>query len=137
MRSTKSTKKTKSLPETVTVSATSSIGRQSARKVRLVADAVRGIETPAEALLRLSFVEKRAAAILKKTISQAVANAVSNFKLPEHLLVIRTIQVNQGPTMKRHRFGGRGGVKPILKRTSRVTVTLAGKKEGGVNGAKS
>lgn len=115
----------------IMVKAMSPVVRQSARKLRLVVEAVKGIETPVEVLEALSLMPKRAAPVIAKTVKQAVGNATNNLRLAEQTLTMGAIEVGEGPTMKRHRFGGRGRVKPILKRTSRVTVILEGKKEGG------
>lgn len=108
------------------VTAESPILRQSARKVRLAAAAVRGVTLPSEAISCLEMVVNRAAEELIKIIKQAVANAKNNLKLAEENLRIRTIEVNEGPTLKRVRFGSRGRIKPVLKRTSRIKVTVIG-----------
>lgn len=103
--------------------AMSPIVRQSVRKVNLVVKTIKYL-SPAEALTALSFMPERAAAAVKKTIVQAVANATNSLKLSEQQLRQMEIQVQEGPTMKRFRIGGRGRVKPVLKRTSRITVRL-------------
>ena len=112
----------------VEVRAESAVIRQSARKVRLVAAAVRGIELPNEAISTLTMVLNKAAGELIKTIKQAAANAKNNLKLAEETLGIKTIEINEGPTLKRVRFGSRGKIKPVLKRTSRIKVMLTGRK---------
>ena len=112
--------------KSVTTVAISPVVRQSARKVRLAAAAIRGVKLPNEAISMLEMVLNKAAEELAKTIKQAVANAKNNLKLAEETLRIKTIEVNEGPTMKRVRFGSRGKIKPILKRTSRIKVTLLG-----------
>lgn len=103
--------------------AMSPLVRQSVRKVQLVARAVSRLR-PQEALAALAFLPKQAAEPVKRTIAQAVANATNNLKLPERSLKRMEIQVQEGPTMKRFRIGGRGRVKPVLKRTSRVMIRL-------------
>lgn len=108
--------------QTVAV-AVSAVIRQSVRKVNLVVKTIKRL-SPAEALTALSFMPERAAAAVKKTIVQAVANATNSLKLSEQQLRQMEIQVQEGPTMKRFRIGGRGRVKPVLKRTSRITVRL-------------
>ncbi len=112
--------------ELVAVTAISSVVRQSARKIRLAAAAIRGVSAPGEAISTLTMVVNRAAGELIKTIKQAAANAKNNLKLAEETLRIKTIEVNEGPTLKRVRFGSRGKIKSILKRTSRIKVTLTG-----------
>lgn len=108
----------------VEVRAESAVIRQSARKVRLALAAIRGVSAPGEAISTLTMVVNRAAGELIKTIKQAAANAKNNLKLAEETLKIKTIEVNEGPTLKRVRFGSRGKIKPVLKRTSRIKVTL-------------
>lgn len=99
--------------------------RQSPRKVRLVADTIRGKKVNA-AILNLSFVPKRAAAPLKKLIESAVANAKHNHNLDLDTLVIKSIQVDQGFTMKRSMPKWRGTAHPIRKKTCKVTVVIDG-----------
>lgn len=106
------------------IRAQSPLIRTSARKIRLVVDAIRHIKDPAAAITNLKFVKKRAAEPVEKTIRQAVGNATNNLKIPANQLIINTLEVNAGPTMKRFRIGGRGRTKPVLKRTSRLTITL-------------
>ncbi len=112
--------------EVVEVKAESAVMRQSARKVRLAAAAIRGTELPSEAISKLEMVTNRAGEELIKTVKQTVANAKNNLKLAEETLRIKTIEVNEGPTIKRVRFGSRGRIKPVLKRTNRIKVVLTG-----------
>lgn len=100
--------------------------RQSPRKVRVVADTVRG-KSVAQALTILSFVPKRAAAPLVKLVASAVANAKS-LSIPTERLVVKSISVDAGPTLYRRMPRSRGMANPIRKRTSRVRVILAEKK---------
>ena len=95
--------------------------RQSPRKVRLVADAVRG-KSVAEALTILDFMAKRSALPLKKLIASAHANAGK-----AENLVVKSLTVDQGPTLKRRQPRSRGMANPIKKRTSIVKVLLAEK----------
>ena len=97
--------------------------RMSPRKVRLVVDQVRGLAVD-EALAILRFTPKAAAKPVAKVIESAVANAEENFGLAREDLYISKIFADVGPTFKRYRAGARGRVKPILKRTSHITVVL-------------
>lgn len=97
--------------------------RMSPRKVRLVVDQVRG-KAVDDALALLKFMPKAAAKPVAKVIESAVANAEENFGLAREDLYISKIFANGGPTYKRYRAGARGRVKPILKRTSHITVVL-------------
>lgn len=97
--------------------------RQSPRKVRLVADAVRG-KSVSEAITILSFIPKRAGLPLQKLVSSALANA-KNLSIPDENLVIKSLMVDKGPTLYRRMPRSRGMANPIRKRTSRVVVVLA------------
>ena len=81
--------------------------RQSPRKVRLVADLVRGKKVE-DALSELAFLPKRASNVMIKLITSAVANAENNFKVTSKDLVISEISVDQGITLKRYRPRARG-----------------------------
>lgn len=98
--------------------------RQSPRKVRLVADAIRGKKV-ATALVDLEFLGKRAALPFAKLITSAVANASHNHKAPVEKLVIKSVSVTKGPTLKRIRPRSRGMANRINKRTSILKVELA------------
>lgn len=95
----------------------------SPRKVRLVVDSIRDL-TPDQALEHLSFIRKKAAVPVAKTIRQAVANAVNTKNLRSESLRFREIQVGEGPTYKRWRAVSRGRAHSILKRTSHIKVLL-------------
>jgi large subunit ribosomal protein L22 len=97
--------------------------RQSPRKVRIVADELRG-KTVDEALRKLRFLTKRAAKPMAKLIESAVANAEENDGKRRDNLVISTITVDKGPTLKRFRPRARGRATRINKRTSHIAVTL-------------
>lgn len=96
--------------------------RQSPRKVRLVADTVRG-KSVAEALTLLSFVPKRAALPLQKLVASALANAKS-LAVPAENLVVKEIRVDAGAILYRRQPRSRGMANPLRKRTSRVRVVL-------------
>lgn len=99
--------------------------RQSPRKVRVVADLVRG-KSVDDALALLTFTAKRASDPIKKLISSAAANA-KNLSMGEDL-VVKEIRVDGGRTLYRRRPRSRGMANPIRKRTSHVTVVV-GEKE--------
>jgi large subunit ribosomal protein L22 len=95
----------------------------SAQKVRLVIDTVRG--KPAnDALNTLKFSPKIAARHVKKLLSSAVANAEENFGVSRDDLLVYSITADEAPTRKWRRFGARGRFKPILRRSSHITVVL-------------
>ena len=100
--------------------------RQSPRKVRLIADLVRG-KKAADALATLNFVDKRAAQPFAKVISSAVANAKQQGAKEEELS-IKAVQVNKAPTFKRSMPRARGSASRINKRNSHISVELGVKK---------
>jgi large subunit ribosomal protein L22 len=93
------------------------------KKANLIAGMVRKRPT-SEALDILKYTPKKAAQLIHKLLSSAVANAVTNFKQDESTLVIKEIVVNKGPTLKRGVPVSRGRVYPILKRTANITILL-------------
>lgn len=95
----------------------------SAQKVRLVVDLVRGKDA-VEALETLRFVQKRAALPVRKLLASAVSNAEENFGVSRDDLYVATIFADEAPTRRWRRFGARGRFKPIMRRTSHVTVVL-------------
>lgn len=99
------------------------------RKVRLVADLVRG-KTVEEAQAVLSFTVKRAAPPLKKLLDSAVANAKNNLEMNPSNLYISKITVDEGPKLKRWRARAMGRAGAIEKKTSHITVVLSEIKEG-------
>ncbi len=102
--------------------------RMSPRKVRLVVDLVRGRDVD-EALTMLRFTPKAAARVVAKVIASAAANADEAYGISSDELYISDIRADAGPTLKRGRAGARGRYKPILKRSSHITVVLAGRAE--------
>ena len=93
------------------------------RKVRLVADLIRGKRIE-EAQSILNFTIKKAAPPLLKLLRSATANAKNNFQLDESNLYITKILVDEGPKYKRWRARARGRAEEIQKKTSHVTVVL-------------
>lgn len=98
--------------------------RLSAQKGRLVADQIRGLPVE-QALNTLAFSKKKGAAMMKKVLDSAVANAENNEGADIDELKVKTVCVDEGPTMKRLRARAKGRGSRILKRTSHITVTVA------------
>lgn len=94
------------------------------RKVRLVADLIRGKRVE-EAQNILSFTRKRSALPLLKLLKQAIANAKNNFHLDEKNLYISKITVDEGPKLKRVFPRARGQAAEIQKKTSHITIVLS------------
>jgi large subunit ribosomal protein L22 len=97
------------------------------RKVRLVADMIRG-KGSEEALNILIFTKKAAAKIVIKLLKSAIANATQKKNIDVDRLYIKKITVDQGPTMKRFQPRALGRATTIRKRTSHITIVLD---EGG------
>ena len=99
-----------------------------ARKMRRLVDMVRGKKVD-EALTILRFTPSPNARIVAKVIKSAATDAESNFQTFSSDLKIVGIFADEAPTMKRFRAGARRRVKPILKRSSHITV-IVGEQEG-------
>ena len=99
--------------------------RQSAKKVRHVLDEVKKAKVN-DALTKLSFINKKAAKIIHKTISSALANLMqSEDTFDVDNLYIKRAFVDQGPTMKRFRPAAMGRAMRILKRSSQLTIIIS------------
>ncbi len=99
--------------------------RQSPRKVRLIADVVRGKQVT-QALATLKFVDKRASGPFSKVIESALANAVQAGKQPANLF-IKKVAVDKGTIIKRFMPRARGSASRINKRNSHISVELGEK----------
>ena len=95
----------------------------SPRKVRLVADSIRGLSVE-KALSAFLVLDKRGAAPLEKTLKSAIANAFHNAKVQKENLVIKSVDVLGGPALKRFHPSTRGRAHPYKKRTSHIKITL-------------
>jgi large subunit ribosomal protein L22 len=95
----------------------------SPRKLRLVADMVRKQE-PSRAILTLRFAQKAAAKELSAAINTALANAGQK-GLNMEGINFKTIEVNEGPRMKRFRAGARGRAKMYKRRMSHIKIVLS------------
>jgi large subunit ribosomal protein L22 len=97
--------------------------RSSPRKARLVVDHIRGRTVP-EARTVLAFSQRAVAREVEKVLRSAVANAEANHGLVGDDLVVASVYVDQGPTIKRWRARARGRVARIKKRTCHITLKL-------------
>lgn len=100
--------------------------RTSPRKLRLVVDSIKHL-SPENALTQLKFLPHSAALLISKVIKSALANATHNHQLDRTKLIFKSIQVSQGPTLKRGQPVSRGQHHAIKKRTSHIKVTLESK----------
>jgi large subunit ribosomal protein L22 len=97
--------------------------RISPRKVRLIADLIRGKEVKA-AKNQLQFLNQKAAYVLLKFLNSATAAARNDFHLDESNLYISKLLVDEGPKLKRWRQRARGMAYEIQKKTSHITLVL-------------
>jgi large subunit ribosomal protein L22 len=98
--------------------------RGSAQKARLVVDEIRGLHVE-KALEILTFSNKSAAVLVKKVLNSAIANAEHNEGADIDDLFVKTIMVDDGPSMKRIQPRAKGRADRIVKRTSHITVIVA------------
>jgi len=96
--------------------------RISCRKARLMADLIRGREVQ-DALNILKFTPNRAAGMVSKVLTSAIANA-NEAEADVERLYVEKAYVDEGPTIKRWRPKDRGRAHPIMKRTSHITVIV-------------
>ena len=100
----------------------------SPRKVRLLVDMIRDKKVD-KALTILKFTPSPTARVVAKVVKSAAANAENNFQMSPSDLKIVSTYVDEARTMKRFRPRFRGGVSPILKRSSHITVIVAEQRE--------
>jgi large subunit ribosomal protein L22 len=105
------------------VQATAKYVGTSSRKIGLVAALIRGRKV-ADATTVLNHTAKRATDPVGKVLQSAIANAENNFKLNARDLVVESVLVGPGPTLKRFRPRAQGRAGSIRKRTSHITVVL-------------
>jgi len=96
------------------------------QKLRRTADSLRQLPLD-QALEQLQFINVKSAQELYRVLSQAVANATTNYNLKPENLKLDSIQINEGPILKRFQAVSRGRAHTILKRTSHVLITLTPK----------
>lgn len=108
--------------------------RMSAKKVRLITSAIKGLPVN-EALNRLPLINKLAVREVTKLLQSAMANAEHNFKLNKADLYIRSAVANDGPTLHRWLPAAFGSAHPIKKRSCHIEIVLA-VKAGKPAGAK-
>jgi large subunit ribosomal protein L22 len=95
----------------------------SAQKGRLVADLIRGLPVD-KALNVLSFTPKKGAAIVKKVLESAIANAEHNDGADIDMLKVKTIHVERGMFLKRFHARAKGRGNRILKHTCHIYITV-------------
>ena len=103
--------------------ATLKYARISSRKVKIVADLIRG-KSAEEALAIVKFTPKASSAIIEKLLKSAIANAENNHGMKSNKLYVDQIYAKQGPTLRRIRPAAKGSAVRIRKRTSHITIVL-------------
>ena len=103
--------------------ATLRYARISPRKVKIVADLIRGKDVN-EALSIVKFTPKASSEIIEKLLKSAISNAENNHNMDSKNLYVAEIYANQGPTLKRIRPAAKGSAVRIRKRTSHITIKL-------------
>ena len=103
--------------------ATLKYARISSRKVKIVADLIKGKDID-EALAILKYTPKASSEMLEKLLKSAIANAENNHHMAHEKLYVADIFANQGPTLKRIRPAAKGSAVRIRKRTSHITIKL-------------
>ena len=104
-------------------SATLKYARISSRKVKIVADLIRG-KNAEDALAIVKFTPKASSEIIEKLLKSAIANAENNHGMKSNNLYVAEIYANQGPTLRRIRPAAKGSAVRIRKRTSHITIVL-------------
>ena len=100
--------------------------RTSAQKARLVADQIRGMHVE-KALELLAYSPKKSAALVKKVLESAIANAEHNEGADVDDLKVSTVFVNEGRSLKRIMPRAKGRADRIVKRSCHITVKVADK----------
>ena len=109
--------------EVLQASATLKYARISSRKVKIVADLIRGKDAD-EALAIVKFTPKASSEVIEKLLKSAIANAENNHLMKHEKLYVAEIYANQGPTLRRIRPAAKGSAVRIRKRTSHITIVL-------------
>ena len=105
------------------IKATQKNTRQTARKVRLVANSVKKLSLT-DAIKQLAVIERKSTLVVLKVLRQAIANAMHNHGFAFEDLTIKSIAVVPAPQLKRFRAVSRGRAHTIVKRTCHVSVEL-------------
>lgn len=109
--------------ETLEARAILRYARISSRKVKIVADLIRGKKVD-EALAIIKFTPKASSEVLEKLLKSAISNAENNHGMNRGNLIVSEIYANQGPTLKRIRPAAKGSAVRIRKRTCHITIVV-------------
>jgi len=100
----------------------------SPKKLRFLLPELKKI-SPVSSLEYLEYLPKKGAKILKKAVKNAIDAAKSSLKINENELKFKTLAVDEGRKLKRYRPGGRGTVKPIVRRFAHLKIVLVAKED--------
>jgi len=100
--------------------------RISSKKVRLVADAIRGLDV-VDALAKLPVTFKKSSPVIEKLLKSAIANAVDRYNVKEEDLKIKSIVVNKAMDLKRWKPAAFGRAHPFRKASSHIEIVLVTK----------
>jgi large subunit ribosomal protein L22 len=102
----------------------------SAQKARLVADLIRGLPV-SKAAETLTFMQKKAAFIVKKVLDSAIANAEQNEGADIDELKVTEVFVDEGPRLKRWHARAKGRGNRIIKRTCHINIVVSDTRDQG------
>ena len=117
------------------IKATTKHIRMSPKKIRLLANLVRGLNVK-KALEQLAFSPKAAALPVTKLIKSAIANAEHNFELNKDNLFVKEIRIDEGGMLKRWMPKAHGRATPLRKRISHINLVLGELKDSGIKAGK-
>ncbi|MFA6466888.1 MAG: 50S ribosomal protein L22 [Patescibacteria group bacterium] len=100
--------------------------RISSKKIRLVADTIRGLDV-VDALAKLPVIFKKSTPVIEKLLRSAVANATSKYNVKEEDLKIKSIVVNKAMDLKRWKPAAFGRAHPFRKASSHIEIVLVTK----------
>ncbi len=109
--------------------------RQSPRKVRLIANLIKG-KSVAAADAELAFLVKRGALPFRKLLDSAVANARTNSGIEKENLIVKEVRVDKGVVLKRSMPRAFGRASQILKRSSHIMLSLSEKPAAEISKSK-
>jgi large subunit ribosomal protein L22 len=107
------------------VKSTTKYVRLSPKKARDVAREIQGLPV-SSALDILTFTPKKAARLIGKTLKTAIADAENNFSLDTGTLVVKEAVIGAAPSIRRYKPRAKGSAGPIIRRSSHISITLAG-----------
>jgi large subunit ribosomal protein L22 len=109
--------------------------RMSSKKLRLVANLIRGLDV-VNALNQLRFINKKAAEPIAKLLKSAIASAENDYDLDKNNLFVKEIRIDEGGMLKRWTPKAHGSATPLRRRISHINIILGELKASGITAAK-